>query len=335
MNIKSISFVTPKRILPLAVSGMIMTSPLTTSCTYDNRNHEHEVDWFEVAFDRLSDEDVKIINTTRQAPKNTVFAKVDETETEYYTDSEGNRRSREVKTGGWHYELVNNKSGIETGTTILPEGFTVEKDVFGFVHIVENGTKGIFLKNYKKEDAKSSAKVSFMEATTGLLSDKQVAQINKERVVPEGTIIVKNKDGNYDLETNVLGLTTGTRELPEGYEIRKDVVGFIEIVPIDQKGIFLKEKENKTSTTNKTKISTSEAFTGILSDKQIKSINETKQMPEGTLIAKDKTGNYYITSDAMQLSTGTRTLPKGYEVKKDRLGFAVVVPEGTRSLMIK
>lgn len=334
MNIRPISFFTPKRILPVAAASLVMSAPITTSCTFDNREYSHEVSWFATATGRLSDKDITKINETRQAPKNTVFKKINETKTEYYTDSEGNTKSREVETGGWHYELVNNISGTESGTTTLPEGFTVKKDIFGFVQIVENGTKGIFLGKTNKEEAKSSSKVDFIEAATGLLSDEQVEIINKERVVPEGTIIVKKENGEYDLETNVTGLTTGTRELPEGYEIRKNIMGFIKIVPMDQKSIFLRNKKSP-ETENKKDISTGEALTKILTDEQINEINRTGQIPEGTAIAKDKRGDYYITSDALGLETGTRTLPKGFEVKKDRLGFAVVVPKGTRSIMIE
>lgn len=64
-----------------------------------------------------------------------------------------------------------------------------------------------------------------MEAATGLLSDEQIAQINSTRQVPEGTIIVKTEDGDYDIENDRLNLTTGTRTLPEGYEVRKNILG--------------------------------------------------------------------------------------------------------------
>ena len=196
MNIKPIRSYIPvntrlRKVLPAAIAVSTVTAPALTSCNIDNRQHNHKVDWFAVEFNRLSDEDVRKINKTRQAPQNTVFAKIDETKTEYYTDSEGNRRSREVKTGRWHYELVNNRSGMETGTTTLPEGFSVEKDVMGFIHVVETGTKGLFIKGSKKPETKNQSKIGFLEAATGLLSDEQIAQINSTRQVPEGTIIVK------------------------------------------------------------------------------------------------------------------------------------------------
>ena len=265
MNIKPIRSYIPvntglRKVLPAVIAVSAVTAPVLTSCNIDNRQNNHKVDWFAVEFNRLSDEDVRKINKTRQAPQNTVFAKIDETKTEYYTDSEGNRRSREVETGRWHYELVNNRSGMETGTTTLPEGFSVEKDVMGFIHVVETGTKGLFMKGNKKPETQNQSKIGFLEAATGLLSDEQIAQINSTRQVPEGTIIVKTEDGDYDIENDRLNLTTGTRTLPEGYEVRKNILGAAKIVPIDQKSIFLKKKE-QTQTQNTTPISVLEAFT--------------------------------------------------------------------------
>ncbi len=327
--------------LPVAIA-MIPVGTGVTSCIPDNRN-VFEVGWLDVAANRLSDEDVKKINETRQAPKNTVFQKVDETTTETYTDARGNTQTRVVKTGGWHYELVNNLTGTETGTTVLPEGYTVQKDILGFIEIVEDGTKGIFLKNNAENEAEIKKKdtikndIGFLQAATGLLTDKQIENINKSGVVPEGTIIVKTFDGRYELENDRLGLERGTRQIPAGYEIRKDLLGFIEIVPVDQKSILLRRKAKAKSDTikNNKDINFLEAKTSLLTDEQIEEINKTKKMPEGTVIAKDKLGNYYITSDILNLETGTRTLPKGYEVKKDKLGFAIVVPVGTKGIFIE
>ena len=333
--------VTPAiKVLPVAIA-MIPVGTVVTSCVQDNRK-VFEVGWLDVAANRLSDEDIERINETRQAPKNTVFQKINETTTETYTDSQGNMQTRIVETGGWHYELVNNITGTETGTTVLPEGYTVQKDIFGFIEIVEDGSKGIFLKKNNKNEAEINKKdtikndVGFLQAATGLLTDKQIENINKSGVVPEGTIIVKTSDGGYELENDRLGLKKGTRQIPSGYEIRKDLFGFMKIVPVDQKSIFLRNKTKTISDTvkNNKDINFLQAETSLLTDKQIKEINKTKKMPEGTVIAKDELGNYYITSDIFNLQSGTRTLPKGYEVKKDKLGFAIVVPIGTKGILI-
>ena len=329
-----------KKVLPLAIALSLPASGVMTSCI-DNNKNSVSAGWLSVAVGRLDDEQIENINKTRRAPKNTVFKKIDETTTVSYKDSEGNTQTKEVETGGWHYELVNNKSGIETGTTVLPEGYTVVKNVFGFVEIVEDGTSGIFIKN---KNAKSEAKkrdtienrISYFSVATGILSDEQVEKINKTRVVPEGTIIVKTEDGEYELENNRLGWTEGTRLMPEGYEMRKNVLGVAEIVPIDQKSIFLKDKDTTSipEMENNMKVGFLEAQTCILTEEQVEMINKTGRMPEGMLIAKDMSGKFYVTGDLLNVTSGTRTLPKGYEVKRNMLGFAIVVPVGTKGILI-
>ena len=81
MNIKPIRSYIPvntglRKVLPAAIAVSTVTAPALTSCNIDNRQHNHKVDWFAVEFNRLSDEDVRKINKTRQAPQNTVFAKI-------------------------------------------------------------------------------------------------------------------------------------------------------------------------------------------------------------------------------------------------------------------
>lgn len=85
--------------------------------------------------------------------------------------------------------------------------------------------------------------------------------------------------GDYDIENDRLNLTTGTRTLPEGYEVRKNILGAAKIVPIDQKSIFLKKKE-QTQTQNTTPISVLEAFTGILSDEQLLRLIKQSKCPK-------------------------------------------------------
>lgn len=322
-------------LLSLATAGTI-----TTSCVMDNRTNE-ETSWLGVAFSRLSDEEIQKINETRQTPKNTVIAKIKEYKTEEYEDFDGETRTREVPTGKWHYELVNNRSGLEQGTTILPEGYIVKKDILGFIKIVEAGKKSIFLSHDAKEKAEIKHRdtiandVSALEALTGLLSDEQIEKINKTRVMPEGSLITQNENGKYEITSDVTGLSTGTRLLPEGYELRKDVLGFATVVPMDQKSVFLRNKKTKDYIDNNTNIDFIEANFKVLSDKQIAEINKTRKLPKGTVIQKNDEGDFYISSDVTDLSTGTRTLPKGFEVKKNVFGIAVIVPVGTKGVLIR
>lgn len=334
---------TLKTSVPAAIIALAPFVGVFNSCTMDNRTDAVEVSWIEVASGRLSDSVVDEINESRQTPKNTLIKKVDETETEYYTDDEGETRSREVKTGGWHYELVNNSLGLETGTTRLPDGYVLRKNKLGFLTVVPEGTKSIFLRKDKNEENKIKEsdsienEISFIQAQTNILTDEQIDKINKTGVVPKGTIIETTKDGRFVLTSDVSGLSTGTRLMPEGYEMRKNVAGIAQIVPIDTKSVFLRNNKNTDSLndTIKNDINFLEAQSRLLSDRQISIINKTKKMPDGTIIEKDKYGNYYITSDITGLSTGTKTLPKGYEVRKDITGFAIVVLIDQKGVFIR
>lgn len=326
--------------LPVAAALVLPAAGTMTSCIEDTRNVE-QISWFDVALNRLSDEDIEKINTTRQTPKNTVIAQVEEYKTEYYTDSEGNRQSREIPTGKWHYTLINNRSGLCTGTTVLPEGYIVKKNTLGFTQIVEQGKKSIFLKNSKDEEKEISLRdtiendIKPINAMFHRLSDKQIENINKTRVLPEGTLIYQLDNGEYSLTSDITGLSEGIRLLPEGYEIRKNVLGFARVVPIDQRALLLENKNAKDTIQNKEGINFLDAQFRFLSDEQIEEINRTKKLPEGAIINKGENGMFYISSDMTKISTGTKTLPKGYEVKKTIFNQAVVVPIGTKSIIIK
>ena len=82
-------------------------------------------------------------------------------------------------------------------------------------------------------------------------------------------------------------------------------------------------------------ISWTQAAFNLLNDEQIKSINETRRLPEGVKIVKDVNGNFKLTNNYMNFTPGTRTVPEGYEFKKDWLGFTVIVPKDTESILIK
>ena len=72
-----------------------------------------------------------------------------------------------------------------------------------------------------------------------------------------------------------------------------------------------------------------------LTDEQIKSVNETKELPQGTKFEPGVGGGFIICHNWFGLSAGTRTLPVGYELKKNVFGFTKVVPIGTEGKFIK
>lgn len=83
------------------------------------------------------------------------------------------------------------------------------------------------------------------------------------------------------------------------------------------------------------KISWARAAFSRLTDEQIKTINETGKLPEGVKVVRDGFGGYTLSNNYGGLVTGTRTIPEGFEMKKDWAGFTVIVPKDTESIFVK
>ena len=75
--------------------------------------------------------------------------------------------------------------------------------------------------------------------------------------------------------------------------------------------------------------------TGLLTDEQVDNINKTRKLPDNAKFIPNGFGQYYIANNFFNMRAGTQTLPEGFEVKKNVLGFAVVVPKDTNGLLIK
>ena len=73
-----------------------------------------------------------------------------------------------------------------------------------------------------------------------VLTDEQIAQINKSGKLPSNGKFIKNAEGAYDISNNFFNLTTGTQILPEGYEVKKDVFGFARVLPKGTEGALIK-----------------------------------------------------------------------------------------------
>lgn len=85
-----------------------------------------KIDFFRAMFSRLNDEQMEAINRTGKTPNNIKITKSTET---------GN------------YQIGNNIFGIISGTTTMPAGYELKKDVLGFAHIVPKDTQGLFVKD--------------------------------------------------------------------------------------------------------------------------------------------------------------------------------------------
>jgi len=83
------------------------------------------------------------------------------------------------------------------------------------------------------------------------------------------------------------------------------------------------------------KISKTRLFFDRLTDEQIALVNKTRKLPEGAKFCMNGFGGYGICNNFFGLRAGTQTLPAGFELKKNILGFTVVVPKDTKGAFIK
>ena len=95
----------------------------------------------------------------------------------------------------------------------------------------------------KKEDVK----IGTTRAIFGYLTQEQVDEINKTRKLPQNIKIARTPEGHFVLKPNWFNVTRGTHTIPEGYELRRNIAGFTEIVPIDEEGLMLRKKSAKVS----------------------------------------------------------------------------------------
>lgn len=72
-----------------------------------------------------------------------------------------------------------------------------------------------------------------------------------------------------------------------------------------------------------------------LTKDQIKEVNRTRRLPDNAKFVQTGFGKYEICNNFFDLRAGTQVLPEGYEVKRDLLGFTIVVPAGTKGLFIR
>lgn len=75
---------------------------------------------------------------------------------------------------------------------------------------------------------------------TGFLTDKQVEEINQTRKLPPNAKFVQNGIGGYAISNNFFGVRIGTQTLPEGFEVKKNIIGQAVVLPKDSDGLFIK-----------------------------------------------------------------------------------------------
>ncbi len=91
----------------------------------------------------------------------------------------------------------------------------------------------------KKE--KDPNKIGYFRAVFSKLTDKQIQNVNETKKLT-GKVKFKQFFGRYIIVPNILNITTGTKTLPEGFELKKSrFFGFTNVLPKDSEGFFVKK----------------------------------------------------------------------------------------------
>lgn len=114
------------------------------------------------------------------------------------------------------------------------------------------GSENLTNKNLLKQDAQRDSfeginnkaeppKISRLRLAFGFLTEDQVKGINEAGKLPDNAKFVMNNVGNgYTICNNFFGWRAGTKELPVGFEVKRNVFGFAIVVPKGTEGALVK-----------------------------------------------------------------------------------------------
>lgn len=92
----------------------------------------------------------------------------------------------------------------------------------------------------------------------------------------------------------------------------------------------------KTSKNGKTKVNPFRIWFQRLTKEQIAEINSTGKLPDNMKVRPNPVGTGYHTyHNIFNLQNGTKTLPDGYELRQNKLGFTRLVPKDTEGFWLK
>ena len=95
----------------------------------------------------------------------------------------------------------------------------------------------------KKEKTGEAPEIGALRLAFGFLTDEQVAQINNTGKLPPNAKFVPNGMGGYTITNNFFGIIPGTQELPVGFEVKKDVLGFTAVLPKGTNSVLIRDKK--------------------------------------------------------------------------------------------
>lgn len=90
------------------------------------------------------------------------------------------------------------------------------------------------------QNTKMPPEIGFFRLMSGFLTDNQVNQINQSRRLPSNAKFIMNGYGSYSISNNILGVRVGTQTLPEGFEVKKNVLGQAVVLPKGSEGLFIR-----------------------------------------------------------------------------------------------
>ena len=95
-----------------------------------------------------------------------------------------------------------------------------------------------------KTNRKGEPKVPVLRIWFHRLKQEQIDEINRVGKLPKNIKIRPKSVGTgYYMYHNIFNLYNGTRTMPEGYELRRNRLGFTRLVPKDTEGFWLPKKK--------------------------------------------------------------------------------------------
>ncbi len=121
------------------------------------------------------------------------------------------------------------------------------------IETVKNEPKAETLKTVKSNEPQkdtvtisgkeNAPEIAMMRVLCHYLTDEQIRQVNETGYLPANAKFIPNnaeQPTGYNITYNIFNVSEGTRKLPQGYELQRDVLGFTRVVPQETQGLFLR-----------------------------------------------------------------------------------------------
>lgn len=145
--------------------------------------------------------------------------------------------------GYWVNVKTANPTGM-IGDAGIIRRFDSKEDAKAYANEVNSTGMDVFVRTTKPQENRTQTEppeISWGRACTGFLTQDQVNAINETRRLPDNVKIMRDGLGGYILSYNYLGIRAGTHTIPEGFEIKRDVLGIAHVLPKDTFGLFYRD----------------------------------------------------------------------------------------------